>query len=143
MRLLARREHSARELADKLVRRGFDAEVVGDAVAELAAGGWQSDQRFTEQYVRERVDKGEGPLKIRAALSERGIDGSRAEAALAAFDEEWIDRARAVCRRRFGDRPPASWNERARRARYLQQRGFPLEVAQQVTAFDDEMAPGD
>lgn len=137
MRLLARREHAARELADKLERRGFDTDAIDAVIERLAAEGWQSDQRFTEQFVGERVDKGEGPLKIRSALSERGIDGATADAALAVFDGEWLERAQAVCRHRFGDEPPASWHERARRARYLQQRGFSAEIVGKVTAFDE------
>lgn len=137
MRLLARREHAARELTDKLERRGFDTDAIEAVIERLAAEGWQSDQRFTEQFVRERVDKGEGPLKIRSALSERGVDSATADSVLAEFDGEWLERAQAVCNRRFGQEPPVSWHERARRARYLQQRGFSAEIVGKVTAFDE------
>ncbi len=142
MRLLARREHAVDEVKDKLARRGHDSEAIEMVVADLQAEGLISEDRFVEQFVDERVRKGQGPLKIQAELGQRGVDAARAEAALAAYADEWPERAREVCRRRFGGSAPASWNERARRARYLQQRGFPPEVAQRVTAFS-ETGPGE
>lgn len=92
--------------------------------------------------MEERVERGDGPLKIRAALGERGIAAAVIDPALEAFAEQWQERAEAAARHRFGAAAPASWNERARRARFLQQRGFPAEVVRRVTAFD-ETAAGD
>jgi len=140
VRLLARREHAAGELADKLTWRGFDRDAVDDALERLATDGWQSDERFAAQFVGERAGKGEGPVKIRAALTERGIATSVADDALTAYDGTWLDRACAVCRRRFGDQPPGDWRERGKRARYLQQRGFPPDIVRKVTDFDDGAA---
>ncbi|MDZ7750001.1 MAG: RecX family transcriptional regulator [Halofilum sp. (in: g-proteobacteria)] len=62
------------------------------------------------------------------------------DAALAAFGDDWDQRASAAARRRFGTTPPGDWDERARRARFLQQRGFPADVVRRVTAFDDTAA---
>jgi len=142
LRLLARREHAVGEVKDKLARRGYDSEAIETVVADLQAEGLVSEDRFVEQFVGERVRKGQGPVKIQAELGQRGIDPGRAEAALAAYADEWLERAREACRRRFGETAPTSWSERARRTRYLQQRGFPPEVAQRVTAFSDT-GPGE
>ena len=142
MRLLARREHAAAELAAKLERRGFAREAVDAEIGRLAAAGLQSDARFTERFVEERVGRGDGPLKIRAALGERGVAAAVIDPVLDAFGEEWTARAEAAAHRRFGTSAPASRSERARRARFLQQRGFPADVVRRVTAFD-ETAGGD
>lgn len=140
IRLLARREHGAHELADKLVRRGHAPAAAAAEVERLAAAGLQSDARFVEAFVEQRVGHGDGPLKIRAALVQRRIAAERIEAALAPFEEEWPQRATAALHKRFGEAPAGTWQERARRARFLQQRGFPAEIVRRTTEFD---APDD
>jgi regulatory protein len=95
----------------------------------------QCDERFAELYARERVDRGDGPRKIRAALSERGVSGAHIDSALAPYSQEWIDRATNVAAQRFGSAAADSARERARRARFLDQRGFPADVIQRVTRY--------
>ena len=51
--------------------------------------------------------------------------------------ENELDSARAVWLKRFG-KPPASRRERARQARFLEQRGFDPEVIRQVLGGDLE-----
>lgn len=136
--LLARREHSARELITKLVRRGFDAGEVEAQVQRLAEAGLQSDARFAELYAEQRVRRGDGPLKIRAALSERGIPGELVDDVLEAHEDEWTERARDALAKRFGLTLPASRPERARWARFLRGRGFPAAVVYRVTTNDDD-----
>lgn len=122
------------------MRRGYAPEAVATEVERLAAAGLQSDARFVEAFVEHRVDRGDGPARIRAALAERRIAAEQIEAALAPFEDEWPARAVAALRKRFGEAPTATWEERARRARFLQQRGFPAEIVRRVTDFD---APGE
>ncbi len=86
--------------------------------------------------MRERIERGDGPRKIQAALAERGIPGQVTEAALAPFSEEWLDRAAHAAARRFGTAAPESLRERARRARFLEQRGFPAEIIRRVSRHE-------
>ena len=106
-------------------------------IERLAAAGLQSDHRFAESYVSTRVERGDGPLRLRAALQERGVDAALIDAALAPYAEEWSDRARRLAERRVGRDAPGSWPERARRARYLQGRGYPGDIVRRVTDFDE------
>ncbi|MBU1629126.1 MAG: recombination regulator RecX, partial [Gammaproteobacteria bacterium] len=62
--LLARREHSKFELRQKFKVRQFDEESIETTLSFLASNGWQSDERFVEALVRERIARGYGPLKI-------------------------------------------------------------------------------
>ena len=124
IRLLARREHSARELAHKLAARGCAADTIEQVLAELRDEGLQSDARFAEAHVHARLQRGYGPLRIRAELAERGIDEHLAEQALSPWADEWAERARAEWRKRFG-RAPRDRREWARQARFLQGRGYP------------------
>ncbi len=125
VRLLAQREHSRHELTAKLERRFADESAVRAVLDELESRGLLSDARFAEQYVALRLRKGFGPLRIRAELRERGIADALSEACLDLGEGDWMDCLRAAARQRFGEGPPADAREQARRARFLQYRGFP------------------
>jgi len=122
--LLARREHSAAELRRKLAARGCDPALAAEVIEALRADGWQSDVRFADSFVRSRVERGHGPLRVRFELRRRGIADAVIEAVLAEQDPDWTALARRVCRRRFGDGPARDRGDYARRWRFLAQRGF-------------------
>ena len=125
LRLLAQREHSRHELNTKLVRRFGQSETLLQVLDELEQRGLLSDERFTECYVAMRMHRGYGPLRIRAELRERGIEGELAEIQLDLGSEDWLKHLRAVAVQRFGQGEAADRKEQARRARFLQYRGFP------------------
>ena len=53
------------------------------------------------------------------------MPGGIADEVLAPYDDCWAEAADAALQRRFGSGTAASRAEQARRARFLQQRGFP------------------
>jgi regulatory protein len=122
--LLGRREHSAAELKRKLQQKGFVANVIDEVIARLQERDWQSDERFAEGFVRQRVEAGYGPLKIRADLQQKGIASELVAAALANSGADWTALAQERYIRRFGELAPVDEKERARRQRHLYQRGF-------------------
>ncbi|MCE9664198.1 recombination regulator RecX [Halomonas sp. M5N1S17] len=126
MRLLARREYSRAELAERLAAKGHDSAAIGGCLDALAEQGLQSDSRFAESFLRSRVARGQGPLKIRGELSRRGIDRATLEAAFAEAETDWFALACESLVRRF-DGPGDSPRERARRERFLASRGFDFE----------------
>lgn len=123
VQLLARREHSSRELARKLEQRGIPKDEAEAAVAELGRDGWQSDARYAGMLVRTRIAQGFGPLRIDAELRQAGISSDGIRLAQDEAGADW----RAICAevhaRRFGQRPTTG-TERAKQYRYLQGRGF-------------------
>ena len=124
MNLLAQREHSRRELWDKL-RKHFpdcaDGEV--DAVvSELGREGLQSDARFVESFIHGRVRKGQGPARIHLELQQRGVADELIVEGLSGFD--WYHLARQVRQKKFGDEPVRDYRQRAKIGRFLQYRGF-------------------
>ncbi len=123
-KLLARREHSRLELERKLGARSFDADLVAATLDELERENLLSEARFAAGYVRMRAEKGYGPKRIRFELTERGVDGAEADAALEAAAIDWTDSARRVREKRFGADVPEDFAERARQSRFLDYRGF-------------------
>ena len=116
--------------------RGYDPDVVVAVVADLAAANLLSDVRFVEEFVASRLRRGSGPLKIREELRGRGVDGSLVETTLDRYADDWVETAAGVRRKRFGAALPREYAERARQARFLQQRGFSAEQIRQAMKGD-------
>lgn len=138
--LLARREHSARELAAKLHSRGYASESVEVVLERLVVERLQSDERYAEVYLRQRSDKGYGPERIRAELRERGIDDTLISAQFRQAEEEgeidWYALAAAAYAKKFSERPIEDIKERAKRQRFMQYRGFTHEQIAAAIAQD-------
>ncbi len=128
---LGAREHSRWELQHKLalkLRRsggdaGLQAAIVG-VLDSLEADGYLSDRRFAESFVRSRHERGQGMLRIRQELRQRGVNRDLAEETLARLDYDWFALARTVRERRFGLHVPADRKGYAQQVRFLQYRGF-------------------
>ena len=132
LELLARREHSCLELARKLKQRGFAANLTSEVLIALEHEDLISEDRFTESFVHGRIQRGKGPLRIRAELRERGIADSLIARYLNERASIWGERIRDVHDRRFAGVLPDTLSERARQTRFLQYRGF---TAQQIKSL--------
>ena len=126
------------ELARKLRVRGYDEQSVQLVVLKLAQEGLQSDGRFAENYVYNRLDKGFGPLRIAMELRERGVGDDLIELHLDRSAHEWSQRASLVRQKRFGSNLPTTFKEQARQSRFLQQRGFSGDQIRQIFKAGDE-----
>ncbi|MCH9670548.1 MAG: recombination regulator RecX [Gammaproteobacteria bacterium] len=125
--LLARREHSRRELHTKLKRRGFPIELIDQALDWLAENDLQCDERYAEAYTHSRRSRGFGPLRILSDLRDRGVASSLIDSVVQASDIAWADEAVSTRARKFGDVLPEGIEERARQSRFLARRGFSAE----------------
>lgn len=128
---MARREHSRRELLDKLALRGFNRDEVEPVIDGMAEQNWQNDERYTECYVRQRIQNGYGPMRIRYELQQRGIND--VELDLQAEEQGgWQKLLLDVYLGKYGDEKSLTQNEWLKRSRFLQQRGFSGEMIKQV-----------
>ncbi len=134
VRLLSRREHSAFEIRDKLQKRDFDEAEIAQAIVELQQGGWLSDERFAEAYIRMRQLKGFGQVRIAIELNERGVDECIVDEYLQADDESWQQTLEQQYRKKYKNKPVADYNDKAKRIRFLQYRGFVLDAIYRVVS---------
>jgi len=134
--LLARREHSRRELKLKLRQGGYERAEAGEALDRLGEQHYQDDDRFAEMLVRSRVAQGYGPMRLRAELKSHGLPDARIRAVLDAAEVDWAAAAAAQLRRRYGASGAPDPAERARRAQFLLRRGFPAATVRSVTHAD-------
>ncbi len=139
--LLARREHSRRELHRKLRQGGYDGDEAGEAVDRLGAQHYQDDDRFGEVLVRSRAAQGYGPARLRVELKSHGLSDARIRQLLEEAGVDWAESAAAQLRRRYGTKAPADPAEKARRAQFLLRRGFPAATVRGLTHAEvDELA---
>ena len=95
---------------------------------QLQQAGLQSDERFTEAFIESRINKGQGPLRIRSELQERGIGAELIGRYLEIYRDEWRDLLRQVHNSKFGPGQVRESRELAKRVRFLEYRGFPSEL---------------
>ena len=127
MNWLARREHSLRELRDKLAAREFEPEIIDATVAELASEGLVSDERFAESFVMAKMRKGQGPVRIRAELKQRGVSAELVQLQVYEAGHDWFTLANEVRERKFGGVIPSDFKDKAKQMRFLEYRGFDSE----------------
>ncbi len=133
--MLARREHSRAELLRKLAADG-PREDIHAVLDQLEGSGLLSDARFAEAYVSSRAAR-VGNARLRHDLRARGIADAIIAAALPAEADSETERARQVWRRKFAA-PPADRADYARQARFLQQRGFAVDIIRKVLKEQEE-----
>jgi regulatory protein len=135
-RLLGRREYSVHELRQRLLQKwagAGDVDVLAEELLEaLVAENLLSDERFVESFVRSRVARHQGPLKIRAALRDKGVDDALIAAELEARAAAWTDLAAEWLERQHAG--PVDYDTRGKLYRRLANRGFTHDQA--MTAID-------
>ena len=124
LRLLARREHSRKELLNKLLVKGFDKDDILTVIDELAEQGWQSDSRYAQSYTRHRIQKGYGPVFIAYELRKNGVDADDLEDIVQKTAGSWIELLEQVYTKKYGYDSLMDRKEWAKRSRFLMQRGF-------------------
>ena len=139
MDLLTGREFSRAELAKKLDKRFDSYPAIASELDRLQEEGLQSDQRFTEAFLRSRIYRGHGLARIRLDIRQKGIGDDLFNAAVEATDTDWFRLAREVADRKFGRSPATEQKDRARRMRFLQYRGFNFDqIKYALSATDAE-----
>lgn len=119
--------------------RGFAHEVAVQVVAQLEEQGILSEKRYVETFVYQRVNRGQGPLKIIQQLRQRGVKEGMVDEYVSIGSREWLQRAAEVRAKRFGAELPREVQERARQSRFLQSRGFTAEQIKRVLRSSDEL----
>ena len=127
LRYLVRREHSRAELARKLAPHAESAEAVEAVLDLLLSKKQQSDERFASERARV-LSRKYGSAKIRQDLKARGIADEVVDRVAAGGE---LERARAILERKFPLKAQ-SREEHAKRARFLQRRGFSYDIIRSV-----------
>jgi regulatory protein len=132
LRHLARREHSRAELSRKLAPRAESPEALEQLLDALAAKKQLSDERYAELRAHQ-LSRKYGAARIRLDLKAKGVSQEIVERV---GGEGEVERAASILQRKYRT-SAASREERARRMRFLQQRGFSHDTIRKLLSSDD------
>ena len=138
LRALARREHSRAELRSRLLPHVTETDDLEALLDDLERRGWLSDVRAMEQTVRIRSARF-GTQRIAHELRQKGISEELIAASIPQLKEGELEAARNVWQRKFTTRPQDQ-KEKAKQVRFLQSRGFSMEVIFKVMRIRDDDA---
>ena len=135
IKLLATREHSQLELHRKLTSRGFAVNAIKKTLQKLIQDGWQNDERFAENYISMRINKGYGPVKITLELQNKGIATEIINQYLPQDEEYWQTQIIKVYNKKFSMNEK-DYKTQVKQMRFLQHRGFTAEQIRNVFNLD-------
>ena len=137
LRLLSQREHSRKELEQKLKPHEETPGELAEALDFLAAKDFINEKRVVESVVNRRSSK-LGAARVRQELMAKGLPVDDIAEAVEAMRGTELERALVVWRKKFGE-PPSDASERAKQVRFLVSRGFAAEVVRRLVAGADEL----
>jgi regulatory protein len=127
LRFLKRREHSRAELAGKLAPHAESPQALEALLDDLTQKKQLSDERYAETRAH-WLSRKYGAAKIRQDLKEHGVADAVIERVSAEGD---LEKARAILARKYRA-PVSTREEKAKRARFLQSRGFSYDVIRRL-----------
>lgn len=160
---LGRREHSKKELREKLLAKECDPEAVEKLLIEFEQEGYQSDERMTSALIKEGIGKKHGKIRIFQTLKKHGLTSissakqiqnwieehgeffsdliinatdEEQEEIIDSFEVDWLTQAVEARCKKYGNHIPTEQKEKARQLRFLQYRGFELSICFEALKYD-------
>lgn len=125
--LLSRREHSAKELMQKLTLRGYERSDIDDVLIFLKAENYLDDIRAAECIFRNRISRGYGWRFIENEMKQKGVANDIIQSLRFENEIDWYQQVASTYHKRFGDTEIQDQKEKAKRLRFLQYRGFSMD----------------
>ena len=129
--IISRREHSQKELTDKLIKKFNIPELVDLVINSLLDKNLINDYRYSEAYVVARKRKGFGPKKIVYELISRGINENTASKVIN-IEGGWQDAALKAFNKKYKVGIGKDFKEQNKQKVFLQNRGFSFEEIDSV-----------
>ena|ERR1700677_1121626 len=142
MRYLVRREHSERELRQKLALAYPEHPgEIEEALSQLKQAAYLDDQRFLESRIRHRLQQGYGSTKISAELEMHGLGKSEILVALKIQQNDDNTALQTLIQKKFSQ---VNWQDSQQKNKaigYLLRRGFPFEEIKQALPVASDRFP--
>jgi len=136
---LAMREHSKFQLINKLKNKSFDTDIINSVLEHLHNSGFQSDERYTEEYIRYRQNSGYSYEKIVYELKSNGISSDVININLCKFSDDY-DVLFEFAKLKIRDRDLEEQKVLARHINNFKARGFEnsiiLKVIENIKSYE-------
>ena len=126
IKYLARFARTELQVRRYLQRKQYTADEINEAIEFLREHRFLNDSSYAQSYIASRISRGDGPIKIKSLLMQKGISASEARRILKESypDELQIENARKL------------WNKgsksREQKLRLIASRGYPRYVIQKA-----------
>ncbi|AWK42983.1 regulatory protein RecX [Photorhabdus laumondii subsp. laumondii] len=122
--LLARRDYASGELTRALSKMTENRENIDRALSRLGECGYLDDNRLIDKHVRKK----HGPARIKQEIRQKGFSQELVEQMLEKVDVDWYAMARDLKVSKFGDAVVSEAKEKNKQIRYLQYKGFSMDM---------------
>ena len=126
--LLARRDYASGELARTLSKMTENREKIDKALSRLVECGYLDDNRLITHMIDKHVRKKHGPARIKQEIRQKGFSPELVEQMLEKVDVDWYAMARELKVSKFGDAVASEAKEKNKQIRYLQYKGFSMDM---------------
>ncbi len=133
MDLLMHNDRTEAELRERLLKKGFDAFGVEDAVSDVKSFGYVDDERYARNYV-EFYRQRKSARQLAQDLQRRGVDTLYIESALSESGSDEAALKRALEKKVANPRKLAeySFEEKQKVMAYLYRKGFQMEDIRRI-----------
>ncbi len=121
---LSRREYSFKELIFKLKDRVNSSQKLFQELEKLKEEGLQSDERFTESFIRSRSIKGFGPEKISNELRSKGVEENLIKKMVYSQELDWRMILKKEFDKKYSQSEIYNLEDISKIKRFFFQRGF-------------------
>ncbi len=136
-RLLKYRSRSIAEMKDRLLKLGYEPEIVERAVRELIEEGILNNHKFAREFVSDYTNlKPKGNIFIMKELKSKKVDDLYIQEVLRERDEKSL--IKKILEKKFSDFNKKDPKQKAKIIRYLLYRGFTLQAIYEVLGEDYE-----
>ena len=112
--------------------------MVAPLLEALRAEKLVDDRRYIENFVAYHAARGQGPLRVRLGLRQKGVEGPEVDECLGAY-ADWDAQLLETKRKKFGPKQAGNFLEKQRQARFLSYRGFTGAQIRRALGFDVDL----
>ena len=132
-RYLSMREHSKSELAEKLLKKNYQSELIIRCIDEFTEKGLQSDYRYAESYIRSKFNAHKGENFIKMSLKNKGISTDLINEIMQGYDDQaWLKQAISALEKKAYKDDLNESDQKKKQNAFLNSRGFSFKIIEKA-----------
>lgn len=135
IQLLSRKDRTKKEIADKLLDKGYDIVIINNVLDKLLEYNYINDEIYCEKYIKDKINFSKyGKNKIKANLYAKGVDKNIISQKIIEIDNNLeYDRALALAHKKLPSlQKYDKLKVRAKLGNHLISKGFDFDVVNKV-----------
>lgn len=140
LNMLSSRMYTCKEMSDRLMRRGFNAETIEEVIGEISAVGLLDDREYAKLYLHDGISlNSKGIFRIKQELMKKGIARSIIDEAVDECEVSTKENLFKYAEERINLRPITTRHDLERFKAQLARRGYsPSEIYECLNQFSFE-----